>query len=51
MGQFGGAEFGAGGDLALVAQAVVGGLDRGEVGGMAVDHDAHAEARQALVVA
>src|SRR5690606_19270746 len=39
------------GDLALFAQAIVGRLKRGVVGGVTVDHDAHAEARQAVAVA
>src|SRR5690606_30411655 len=48
--QLGSAEVG-GVDLALLTQAVVGRLDRGEVGGMAVDHDAHTQRRQTGVVA
>ena len=34
----------------LLTQAVIGRLDGGEVGGMAIDHNAHAELGQTLVV-
>ena len=50
VGQLGGvkvAEFGA----ALLAQAVVGGLDRGKISRMAVDHDAHTKTGQTRIVA